>query len=132
MSSVLRIVLPVVGVTCGLAVTIIWNAFLALELFRRFNLCFDRMAGLAMLSAAYYRHRAEVFRFALLTTSEPVAEGRLRTIVEKYGVLRIARTNTPPKAHRNLRGAPHFRGCGPVKCDDVAIGRNRRVSDTAG
>ena len=84
MSSVPRIVLPVVGVTCGLAVTIIWNAFLALELFRRFNLCFDRMAGLAMLSAAYYRHRAEVFRFALLTTSEPVAEGRLRTIVEKY------------------------------------------------
>jgi hypothetical protein len=34
MSSVPRIVLPVAGLTCGLAVTIIWNAFLALGLFR--------------------------------------------------------------------------------------------------
>ena len=34
MSSVLRIVLPVAGLTCGLAVTIVWNAFLALGLFR--------------------------------------------------------------------------------------------------
>ena len=34
MSSALRIVLPVAGLACGLAVTIIWNAFLALGLFR--------------------------------------------------------------------------------------------------
>jgi len=37
-----------------------------------------------MLSAAYYRHRAEVLRFALITTWEPVAARRLRTLVEKY------------------------------------------------
>ena len=42
------------------------------------------MTGLAMLSAAYYRHRAEVLRFALITTCEPVAERRLRAFVEKY------------------------------------------------
>ena len=42
------------------------------------------MTGLAMLSAAYYRHRAEVLRFALITTCEPVAARRLRTLVEKY------------------------------------------------
>jgi hypothetical protein len=34
MSSVLRIVLPVAGLICGLTVTIVWNAFLALGLFR--------------------------------------------------------------------------------------------------
>jgi hypothetical protein len=34
MSSVLRIVLLVAGVTCGLALTIIWNAFLALGPFK--------------------------------------------------------------------------------------------------
>ena len=40
MSSVLRIVLPVAGLTCGLAVTIIWNAFLALGLFRAVQFLF--------------------------------------------------------------------------------------------
>ena len=50
----------------------------------RFNFSFDRMTGLAMLSAAYYRHRAEVLRFALITTCEPAAARRLRTLVEKY------------------------------------------------
>ena len=30
-----------------------------------------------MLSAAYYRHRAEVLGFALITTWEPVAARRL-------------------------------------------------------
>ena len=40
MSSVLRIVLPVDGLTCGLAVTIIWNAFLALGLFRAVQFLF--------------------------------------------------------------------------------------------
>jgi hypothetical protein len=49
-----------------------------------FNFSFYRMTGLAMLSAAYYRHRAEVLRFASITTCEPVAERRLRTLVEKY------------------------------------------------
>ena len=34
MSSVLRIVLPVTGLACGFAVTVVWNAFLALGLFR--------------------------------------------------------------------------------------------------
>ncbi len=40
MSSVLRIVLSVAGLTFGLAVTIVWNAFLALGLFRAIQVLF--------------------------------------------------------------------------------------------
>ena len=83
------------------------------------------MTGLAMLSAAYYRHRAEVLRFALITTCEPVAARRLRTLVEKYWRL----ADRADKHIKSAQGAqeparsPPFLGCGPVKCDDVAIGQ---------
>ena len=40
MSSVLRIVLPIAGLTCTLGVMIIWNVFLALGLIRAVQLFF--------------------------------------------------------------------------------------------
>jgi hypothetical protein len=39
------------------------------------------------LSGAYYRHRAEVLRFALITARSRGAAGRLRTFIEKYRAL---------------------------------------------
>ena len=103
MSSVLRIALPVTGLTCGLAVTVIWNASSLLCCLKRFNFSFNRMAGLAMLSAAYYRHRAEVLRFALITTCEPVAARRLRALVEKYWHL-------ADRADKHIEAGPHRAG----------------------
>ena len=82
-----------------------------------------------MLSATYYRHRAELLRFALLTTSEPVAEARLRTIVEKYRGL----ADRADKHIQSSQGAqeparsPPFPGMRASEMQYVATGRIRRL-----
>lgn len=40
-----------------------------------------------MLSHAHCRHRAEMLRVALITTTDPIAAFRLRKFVEKYKIL---------------------------------------------
>ncbi len=83
----------------------------------RFNFSFDRVTGLAMLSAAYDRHRAEVLRFALITTCDPVAERRLRGLVEKYWRLADRAKHLETAQGAVVREHAQNSGRGPENCN---------------